>query len=326
MRAVRTNTRLDKGTTQLIGSDRFVQSIEMLADRIINSRSTILITGETGTGKSLLAEYLFEQSNVYKKKLKIIPLAEISESLFESQLFGHKKGAFTGANGDFPGKIKAADGGTVVLEDIACLPLHLQAKILRLIEKKQFEPVGSTETDKVDIRVIVTANADLEKQVREGTFRKDLFFRLCIIEVELEPLRKRPEDIKILVYHFLNQITRDQKKGFEDVSEAALQRLKQYPWPGNVRQLKSEMERAISMADSRKKVIDLSDFSPRIRVDQTDWPFPEESLSQEMKTVERRKIIESLIRNNGNKAQTARDLKVSRRTLYNKMKDYGITI
>lgn len=298
----------------------------MLADRIKNSPSTILISGETGTGKSMLARYLYEQSNVYKKGLKVISLSEIPESLFESQLFGHKKGAFTGANEDFQGKIKSAQGGTLLLEDIACLPLYLQTKILRIVQDKEFEQIGSTDTVKVDIRVIATTNADLRERIRQGQFREDLFFRLCVIERELQPLRKRPDDIEVLVPYFLDKITREQGKRFVAVSDAAMQRLKHHTWPGNVRQLESEMESAISMADPRKEILDLADFSPRIRMEKTEWLVREDSLAQKMKKVERENIIEALIRNNGNKVKTAADLGISRRTLYNKMDEYKIKI
>jgi len=253
-------------------------------------------------------------------------LSEIPADLFEDQLFGHRKGSFTGAIKDFEGKLKATDGGTVILEDIACLPLHLQAKMLRVIEEREFERIGETKPLSVDIRIIATTNSPLERLVKENRFRKDLFFRLNVLPLELLPLRNRLEDIEPLAGHFLGIVSCDQKKQISQISDEASRAMMNYNWPGNVRELRSVIEHVVSMADSNTKVIQPKDLPPKIRFQQNGIDLSPETLDEEVKSLERKRIIEALIRNNGHKGRTAEDLGISRRTLYYKMEELKIVI
>lgn len=311
---------------RLIGSKHFLNEILTIVAKIKHSKSTILLTGETGVGKTLIAKYLFFHSSGYKAHLRIISLSEIPGDLFEDQLFGHKKGSFTGAFKDFEGKLKATDGGTVILEDIACLPLHLQAKLLRVIEEREFERIGETEPLSVDIRIIATTNSPLESLVKENRFRKDLFFRLNVLPIELLPLRNRLEDIEPLTRHFLRIVNSDQEKNVSQISEEALRAMMNYNWPGNVRELRSLIEHIVSMSALNTKVIQLHDLPSKIRFRQNEIDLAPENLNQEMKSLERKKIIEALIRNNGHKGKTALELGISRRTLYYKMEELKIAL
>jgi transcriptional regulator with PAS, ATPase and Fis domain len=311
---------------KLVGSKHFLNEIHAIVEKIKHSKSTILLTGETGVGKTLIAKYLFFHSSGYKAHLRIISLSEIPGDLFEDQLFGHKKGSFTGAFKDFEGKLKATDGGTVILEDIACLPLHLQAKLLRLIEEREFERIGETESLSVDIRIIATTNSPLERLVKENRFRKDLFFRLNVLPIELLPLRNRLEDIEPLTRHFLRIVNSDQEKNVSQISEEALRAMMNYNWPGNVRELRSVIEHVVSMSSLNTKVIQPHDLPSKIRFQQNEIDLAPENLNQEVKSLERKKIIEALIRNNGHKGKTALELGISRRTLYYKMEELKIAL
>ncbi len=326
---VQKSTTLEKSQyscPHLIGSKHFLNEIDAIVERIKHSKSTILLTGETGVGKTLVAKYLFFHSSGYKAHLRIISLSEIPADLFEDQLFGHKKGSFTGAIKDFEGKLKATDGGTVILEDIACLPLHLQAKMLRVIEEREFERIGEAEPLTVDIRIIATTNSPLEGLVKENRFRKDLFYRLNVLPIELLPLRNRLEDIEPLTRHFLRIVNKDQNKKIIQISDEALRAMMNYNWPGNVRELRSIIEHVVSMSGLHTKVIQLDDLPSKIRFQQNEIDLAPETLNEEVKSLERKKIIEALIRNNGHKGRTAEELGISRRTLYYKMEELNIVL
>jgi transcriptional regulator with PAS, ATPase and Fis domain len=294
------------------------------ADRLKRSYGTILISGETGTGKSLAARYLFEKSDVYKTIFRVISLNEIPESLFESQLFGHRKGAFTGADQDFEGKIKSGDRGTIVLEDIPTLPLNLQTKLLRVIENREFERIGDLEATRVDIRIIATANVPLEELVQKGVFRRDLFYRLAVIEIKIPALRERLEDLEPLILHYLQKIAASQGKRISQFDPEAFKLLRAYPWPGNVRELIGEIEHAISLADPDQEILFPGDLSERIQANNPALPLEADSLAQVVRRTERERIVRALVRNSAHRGRAARDLGISRRTLYNKMVDLGI--
>ncbi len=316
---------------QEIGEDILVigQAYKLLlgskADRLKRSHGTILISGETGTGKSLAARYLYERSDVYKSAFRVISLNEIPESLFESQLFGHRKGAFTGADQDFEGKIKSGDRGTIVLEDIPTLPLNLQTKLLRVIENKEFERIGDLEATCVDIRIIATTNAPLAELVQKGAFRRDLFYRLAVIEIKIPALRERPEDLEPLAIHYLQKIAAGQGKRLLALDPEALRLLRAYPWPGNVRELIGEIEYVISLADPDQEILLPGDLSDRIKTNNPELPLEVDNLAQVVRRTEREKIVQALVRNGAHRGRTARDLGISRRTLYNKMIDLGIS-
>jgi transcriptional regulator with PAS, ATPase and Fis domain len=314
----------DSGEEVLVIGKAYRLLLSAKADRLKRSHGTILISGETGTGKSLAARYLYEKSDVYKSAFRVISLNEIPESLFESQLFGHRKGAFTGADQDFDGKIKSGDRGTVVLEDIPTLPLHLQTKLLRVIENREFERIGDLEVTRVDIRIIATTNTPLAELVQKGVFRRDLFYRLAVIEIKIPALRERPEDLEPLVLHYLQKIATSQGKRLTQLDPEALRLLRSYPWPGNVRELIGEIEYVISLADPDLEILSPGDLSERIQANNPILPVEGDSLDQVVRRTEREKIVQALVRNGAHRGKAARDLGISRRTLYNKMIDLGI--
>jgi len=310
----------------LVVGDNLLALLDTKARKLSRSSSTILISGETGTGKSLAARYLFGKAENYTRSLRTISLNEIPEALFESQLFGHRKGAFTGADRDFEGKIASADRGTIVLEDIATLPLHLQTKLLRLIENKEFERVGDLDASHVDIRFIATTNVSLEKLVQEDRFRRDLFYRLRVIEISLPPLRARLEDLDSLASYYIKKFSHDQRKPITALAPDAITTLRVYPWPGNVRELIAEIECAVSMADPLQHVLLLSDFSERIRANDPTFPIEVNDLAQAHRRTDRELIMQALARSNGNRVRAALELGISRRTLYNKLKELGLRL
>jgi len=314
----------DRGDSVSVGQT-YKSLLDAKAERLRKSQGTILLSGETGTGKSLAARYLFERSESYKSTFRVISLNEIPEALFESQLFGYRKGAFTGADRDFEGKLKAADRGTIVLEDIATLPLHLQTKLLRVIENKEFECIGDLEPTRINIRIIATTNTSLAELVQQGEFRRDLFYRLAVIEIHIPSLRDRLDDLEPLALFYLREIATTQGKELSGIDPTALDLLRSYPWPGNVRELIGEIEHAVSMADPVQEVLRTTDLSDRIRVNHPALPLEEDGhLTHARRRAEREKIVQALIRHRGHRGRTAADLGISRRTLYNKMTELEI--
>ena len=310
----------------LIGTNSLKEFVDFLAPRLDNSKSPILITGETGTGKSLLAKYLVSRLQFYQHPCKIISLSEIPESLFESQLFGHKKGAFTGANGEFIGKIYAANGGTLILEDINSLPLHLQSKILRVIQEGFFERIGETESIQVNLRVIATSNESLIELVKKNKFRMDLYYRLRTLEINIPPLRERLEEIEELCEYFLKKYCGQMNKDIRYIRQDCIKMLKKYKWYGNIRELESAIERAIIFCQPGNYYLDTEDFSKEIR--DNAHPFSDfienNAVIEDVRSITKEELLKYLSKNNYNKARTAQDLKISRRTLYNKLIKYDL--
>jgi transcriptional regulator with PAS, ATPase and Fis domain len=210
-------------------------------------RSTVLITGETGTGKGMIARAIHEQSAERDRPFQVIDCATVPEGMVESELFGHVRGAFTGAVSDKPGLIELANGGTVFLDEIAELPLPLQAKLLRVLEESEVRPVGGTKSKRVDLRIIAATNQSLEERVRHGTFRKDLYYRLAVVAIHVPPLRERTEDIPVIARQLLDRLGREMGKPGCHFDQAAIDALLQYGWPGNVRELRNVIERAVML-------------------------------------------------------------------------------
>jgi two-component system, NtrC family, response regulator HydG len=232
----------------IVGRSRAIQELLRKLELVARARSTVLITGETGTGKELAARAIHARSAQRDMPLIKVSCAAIPETLIESELFGHVKGAFTGASGNRRGRFALADGGTIFLDEIGTIGLPVQAKLLRVLQEREFEPVGSERTQAVDVRVIAATNRDLRAMVGEGRFQEDLYYRLSVIPVELPPLRERTEDIPPLVEHFVRKHAQRMGRRIEGLEPLALERLKTYRWPGNVRELENTIERAIVLA------------------------------------------------------------------------------
>jgi len=287
--------------------------------------STVLITGETGTGKEVAARAIHGMSPFKDKPLIICDCASIPESLFESELFGYRKGAFTGADKDKHGLFEEADGGTIFLDEIAEIPVAVQAKLLRVLENREFRPPGGTESVAVDVRVLAATNKDLPEMVRAGTFREDLLHRLNKVTIELPPLRERPEDIPLLVRHFLQAASHSFSKNVRGVSREVQKLFLKYSWPGNVRELANVLESAAML--SKKDFIDVANLPKYLR----DYVPPEGAVAfagrgrlSTLEDLEKDYIAYLLKVTKGNLRQTAKILSISRTTLYNKLAKYGL--
>src|SRR5438093_4374486 len=232
----------------IVGRSRAMEEIIRRAERVAETKSTVLITGETGTGKELIARAIHNRSAQRDMPLIKVNCAAIPESLLESELFGHVRGAFTGATGTKKGKFALADGGTIFLDEIGTLTPALQSKLLRVLQEREFEPLGAERTEKVDVRVIAATNRDLRQMVAEGKFQEDLFYRLNVIPIVIPPLRERREDIPPLVEHFVRKHAQRTGRRFDRIDDAVLAALKQYDWPGNVRELENTIERAVVLS------------------------------------------------------------------------------
>jgi DNA-binding NtrC family response regulator len=285
--------------------------------RVGPSDANILITGENGSGKGTVAQAVHRVSERAGKPLVVVNAGGLSEGVFESELFGHVKGAFTDAKSDRVGRFELADGGTLFLDEIANVPLNLQPKLLRVLETGDFEPVGSSRTRRVDVRILSATNADLHREVEEGRFRQDLLFRFNTIEMHVPPLRERRDDIPLLAQSFLGQHKRRYRKSVEGFEAAAVKALVEHPWPGNVRELDHAIERGVLMArGSRIGVADLGLRPP------DDGGGRLEDMSLE--DVECFLIKKTLTRFDGNVSRAAEALGLSRSALYRRLQRYGL--
>jgi DNA-binding NtrC family response regulator len=236
---------LDAHTSDILGESQTIREAVMVAQKAAAANSTVLLLGESGTGKEVFAHAIHRWSDRREKPLVVVNCVALSEHLLESELFGHEKGAFTGAHQVKKGKFELAHGGTVFLDEIGDMPAGLQAKLLRILQDHNFERVGGTRPIRADIRVIAATNRDLDQATREGQFREDLFYRLNVVRITLPPLRERKQDLPMLVRHFVTKFARDSKKAVRDVSADAMARLQTHDWPGNVRELANVVERAV---------------------------------------------------------------------------------
>ncbi len=292
-----------------------------LAARIAPSQATVLIQGETGTGKELFARLIHQLSPRADRPLIAVNCAAIPETLLESELFGHERGAFTGAVRRRLGRVEQAHGGTLFLDEISEIPLSIQVKLLRFLQEREFERVGGERTLKADVRIISATHQDLEAMVRQGTFREDLFYRLNVVTLRLPPLRERREDIPLLVEHFLQRFARENRKAIEGISREARDLLVKYDYPGNVRELENIMERAVVI--SRGPVLSREDL-PFQEARAGAAPSPPASLQKAVEDLERQMIREALEKTGFNQTQAARLLGVSERMLRYKLKKYGL--
>jgi DNA-binding NtrC family response regulator len=315
----------------IVGRSRGMRNMFQLLETVAATSSTILITGETGTGKELVARAIHHNSPRRAQRFVAINCSAIPETLLEAELFGHVRGAFTGAVVTRAGKLEQAHKGTLFLDEVATMSPGLQMKLLRVLQEREFERVGDSHTMKVDVRVIAATNADPARLVAEGKFRQDLYYRLNVIPIHLPPLRERKEDIPLLVHHFLDRLCREMTppRPTMTMSQQAMRRLMAYGWPGNVRQLENVLERAVTLSAGRTQ-LEVADLSPEVQQAEEAPPVrgfhvPDEGIDFQafIRNVERELIQHSLEKTGGNKGRAARLLKLKRTTLVEKMKRLG---
>jgi DNA-binding NtrC family response regulator len=305
----------------LVGASEPMRDVLEMVRRLSQSTASVLITGESGTGKELVARALHYNSTRARRSFVAVNCAAIPETLLESELFGHKRGAFTDARSDHTGLVVEADGGTLFLDEIAELSPALQAKLLRVLQDREVRPVGATRTEKVDVRVISATNRNLEPAMREGRFREDLFYRLNVVGVHLPPLRDRGEDILPLCEHFLARAAERAGKPHKALSASAVKVMLAYPWPGNVRELENVVERAVALSDEPE--IGPQDLPASLRERRAADPLAG-ALGRRLTLdeVEREYILRVLQDEGGNKTRAAARLGLDRKTLYRKLEEY----
>jgi DNA-binding NtrC family response regulator len=316
---------------RIIGNSPAMQQVFSRMEKIVHTDSTILILGESGTGKELVAKAIHFNGPRREKPFIAINCGAIPADLLESELFGHARGSFTGAVADKPGKFEAANGGTIFLDEIGTMPMHLQMKLLRVLQEHEVERVGTSKKIKLNVRVISATNANIEDEVKRGAFREDLYYRLNVIPILLPPLRERREDIALLARHFLLKSCKEMNRPLMSISPAAMQALEAYDWPGNVREMENVIERSVALTDG--EIIEKSDLPagiggnddetlpgqlcPRVTEDGVD-------MVRIIEAIERRMIAEALELSDGVKARAAHLLGINRTTLVEKIKRHAL--
>ncbi len=312
-------------SARIIGQSMAMRQVMELVEQVAPTEANVLILGESGTGKELIARALHEESARSEGPLVKVNCAALPEELLESELFGYRKGAFTGAVQDKPGRFQLAEKGTLFLDEIGELPKHLQAKILRALQERVVEPLGSVREQKVDVRLLAATNKDLDIEVKKGAFRQDLYFRLNVLEIMIPPLRDRLEDLPLLVSHFIRVLGDKNRKQVRGVDRSFLEALNNYHWPGNVRELENVVERAIIL--SRSDVLGVSDL-PAAITDSFSRDKKNQSLEvpgdDYLKESEKEALIRALRDNKGHREKTAASLGISRRSLQYKLKKHGL--
>jgi DNA-binding NtrC family response regulator len=311
------------GFSNLIGQSdpmrKVFECIKMAAD----VKSIVLIQGESGTGKELVARALHLNSPRRTKPFVAINCAAIPEALVESELFGHEKGAFTGAVSARMGKFQAAEGGTLLIDEIGEMQIDLQSRLLRVIETRSINPIGGNREIAVDVRIVASTHRDLETLVEEGKFRDDLFYRLSVVNINLPPLRDRPDDIPLLARAFIDEIAAENNRPTRDLTSEALARIQAYKWPGNVRQLRNVLESIIVM--SSREIIDVTDLPESIRGSRPRRSMPSVVRpGMSMSEIEKEAIAQALVAKDGNRREVSRMLGISVRTLQRKIKEHGL--
>jgi two-component system response regulator PilR (NtrC family) len=310
---------------KIIGKSYAIRKIFDLIDSVADTESTVLITGKSGTGKELVAKALHYTSKRKDKPFIVVNCGAISDTLIESELFGHKKGAFTGAVSDKEGFMKAANGGTLFLDEIGEMPLDLQVKLLRTIQEKEYTPVGTTKAIPVNVRFVASTNKNLSEEIKVGNFREDLFYRLNVVEIVLPSLKDRKEDIPILANHFVDKYRKEMNKSIKGISEDAMRVLINHEWKGEVRELENVVERSIIFCND--DYIGVNNLPSSIVVDEEEFNLSlTNSLEDSVKKYERDIIINALNSNDFNKEKTADYLNVGLSTLYRRLKDLNIEL
>jgi two-component system response regulator AtoC len=321
---LRERVSTEENVDGIIGASANIQDVLRMISRLKDTRTPVLVSGESGTGKELAARAIHFRGSMAETPFIAVDCGSLVPTLMESELFGYEKGAFTGASKSKAGLFKAADGGTIFLDEIGELPLEMQAKLLRVLQEKEVRPVGSNEKVNVDVRVIAATNRDLEAAYRAGTFRKDLYFRLNVVTIHLPALRDRRSDIPVLVHHFLDRYARGENL---QVTAAAMKSLLQYDWPGNIRELENCVARAVTLGDHR--TIDVGDLPPAIRSESSTPSASSIEDNASLSTtalaeMERMTILRVFEQAGGDKALAGKMLGISRATLYRKLKRYNI--
>ena len=319
--------QLDKryGFEGIIGHSPSMQKVFDVLRQVSSTHATVLILGESGTGKELVARAIHTNSPRKEKPFVAINCAALSQSLIESELFGHVKGAFTGATSAKDGVIVYADGGTLFLDEVGDMPLETQAKLLRVLETREVQPVGGTATRKVDIRLVAATNHDLRDQTKKGRFREDLLFRLQVVAIDLPPLRQRAGDIPLLLDHFLHELAEEHGRAVRGISPEARALLVRYEWPGNVRELRNAVENMVLL--SRSDVLEVEDVPEHVKQATGAGRGPQgvlELAGRSLAELERAAIQANLDLVDGNRQKAARILGIGERTLYRKIKEYGL--
>ncbi len=302
--------------------------LSRLVLKVAPSQATVLIQGETGTGKELLARAIHERSARSQYPFVVVNCAAVPEGLLEAELFGHEKGAFTGASHARPGRVRFAEGGTLFLDEIGEAPQSLQPKLLRLLQEKEVQPVGSATTVRVDVRIIAATHRDLATMVKAQRFREDLYYRLNVVSLQVPALRERPEDIRALAQSFCSEFAKENARDRLVLTEDAIVFLRQQPWRGNVRELRNFIERLVILSDKKNIDVDetrkhFSAFMPAETLTSHDEVTTDFDLNTQRKDAERDAILQALQRSGGNRSQAARILGISRRTLYNKLREHA---
>jgi two-component system response regulator AtoC len=310
------------GFGELIGESAIMKAIYRVINTVAANKSNVLVSGASGTGKELVARTIHGRGPLAAQPFVAINCAGLSETLLDSQLFGHRRGAFTGAVSDHDGVFRAAEGGTLFLDEVAEVPLSLQAKFLRAVEQREVTPLGASLPVPVDVRLIAASNRDLEAEVHGGRFRSDLYYRLNVVRIELPPLAARREDIPLLVEHFLERFSRQYRVAPRRLAAETMERLRTYAWPGNVRELQNAIERAFALAVA--DTITLDDLPAALRSDALPPPDDPEGLLT-LEEAERRLFAAALRKSGGNKNEAARLLGIDRQRLYRKIEKYGLT-
>ncbi|MCW5911049.1 MAG: sigma-54-dependent Fis family transcriptional regulator [Cyclobacteriaceae bacterium] len=301
----------------IIGQSSALNEVFGLIDKVAKTDANVLILGENGTGKELVARAIHQKSMRKDNSFVAVDMGAITETLFESELFGHKKGAFTDAREDRPGRFELANGGTLFLDEIGNLSMALQSKLLSALQSRQITRIGSNQPIEVDIRLICATNMPLHQMVQEGKFRQDLLYRINTVEITIPPLSDRIDDIPLLANHFLNHYARKYRKEVNNISAEAMSKLKKYPWPGNVRELQHALERAVIMADSST-------------LQESDFLFSRKSSSDlasdtlNLDEVEKAAVVKAIQLHNGNISKAAEELGLTRASLYRRMEKYGL--
>ncbi len=311
---------------EIIGRSRPMKALIDMVAMVAPSDATVLITGESGTGKELIARAIHSNSRRKDKPLVVVNCAAMAETLLESELFGHEKGAFTGADRRRDGRFQNADGGTLFLDEIAETSPAMQAKLLRAIQEREIQRVGGEETIHVDVRIVAATNRDLMQRVKEGLFREDLYYRLNVMTLEIPPLRRRAEDIPLLAHHFLEHFAAKNRKMVKGFSPQAMDMLVKYEWPGNVRELENTIERAVILMTGdhvTENQLPLNIYNKQINEPPAaDGAGLFSAGQKSLEEVEKEVILSTLESTGGNKSETARRLGITRKTLHNKLKQY----